>query len=126
MADNNEAEASKAFGIWMGGFRGITFLGVNGLAAALLGYGGTLVTQGLLSSGDLTSFLVTALAFQRSVGQLSVLYGKMTNGLAAISRINEMLGTVPRIPLHGGLKPTSVDGSKRGIRNLLFRKHWVP
>lgn len=70
VVDNLEAAASQKFGISMGVFRGLTFLGVNGLAAALLGYGGVLVSQGLLTAGDLTSYLVTALAFQRSVGKL--------------------------------------------------------
>eukprot|EP01127_Copromyxa_protea_P014832 TRINITY_DN4192_c0_g1_i2.p1 TRINITY_DN4192_c0_g1~~TRINITY_DN4192_c0_g1_i2.p1 ORF type:complete len:616 (-),score=113.67 TRINITY_DN4192_c0_g1_i2:212-2059(-) len=111
LVDSKEMNASMWFGIYMGGFRGLTFLGVNGLAAALLGYGGTLVTQGQMTAGDLTAYLVTALAFQRSVAQISVLYGKLTNGLAAVSRINGLLMTNPKIPLYGGKKLDKVEGN---------------
>jgi len=99
--NTKEKESSTRFGIAMGAFRGMTFFAVNGLAGGLLAYGSFLAGAGHITAGLLTSFLVTALAFQRSVGQISVLMGKMSNGLAAASRIGDLLD-IEATPLRGG------------------------
>jgi len=53
-------------------FLAMTQVAVNGIALGVLGYGGYLVSlgNGTLTAGALTSFLVTSLAIQRSLGTL--------------------------------------------------------
>ena len=51
-------------------------------------YGGSrLMISNQLSAGDLMSFLVTAQTIQRSMAQLSVLFGQAVRGYTAGSRV---------------------------------------
>eukprot|EP01126_Amoeba_proteus_P055662 TRINITY_DN6929_c0_g2_i6.p1 TRINITY_DN6929_c0_g2~~TRINITY_DN6929_c0_g2_i6.p1 ORF type:complete len:527 (-),score=90.35 TRINITY_DN6929_c0_g2_i6:65-1645(-) len=110
-SDSLQESAAMSFGNALAVFRGISFLAVNGLAAGLLGYGASLISDGKLTTGDLTSFLVTALNFQKAVGQMSVLFGKLTTGMNALQGISRIRYNEPEIPLHGGSVLPHIDGN---------------
>lgn len=68
-------------------FASATFFGSTGLAGnitilALLGYGGTLVSRGVISVGDLTSLLLYSAYVGGSMGQLSSFF---VSGLSVTS-----------------------------------------
>lgn len=50
---------------------------------------------------------------------MSVLYGKLTNGMAAIARINKIIGSTPKIPLHAGIMLPKVEGVMQSDRHVL-------
>ncbi|KAI6104888.1 P-loop containing nucleoside triphosphate hydrolase protein [Pisolithus croceorrhizus] len=87
-----EAIASGIFFGSTGWSGNVTILG-------LLGYGGTLVAQGAITVGDLTSLL------------LYTVYTSIMRGIGASTRIFEVLDRKPAIPPHQGIE---LDPSRRG------------
>ena len=55
-----------------------------------------------LKPGDLMAFLVAAQTIQRSLAQLSLLFGQAIRGMSAGSRVFEYIELQPKIPLKGG------------------------
>ena len=60
--------------------QGATNLFLNGLVLSTLYYGGYLLSEDKLSAGDLMSFLVATQTIQRSLTQLSLLFGQFVKG----------------------------------------------
>jgi ATP-binding cassette subfamily B protein len=92
-----------------------TFVGVASFAAyaaiaAVLWYGGHLVSSGKLSAGGLTSFLVYTLLVAVSLGGLTDLWADFMKASGAAERIFELLDRKPTIPATGGLELVSVAG----------------
>ena len=54
-----------------------------------------------LKPGDLMAFLVAAQTIQRSLAQLSLLFGQAIRGMSAGSRVFEYIELQPQIPLKG-------------------------
>ena len=87
--------------------------------AALLGIGGTMVQNGTLSVGELVAFLLYLNAFFQPIQQLVQQYNLYQQGQAAITKINELLTTVPSVqeaddaqplpPINGDLVLTDVS-----------------
>jgi ATP-binding cassette subfamily B (MDR/TAP) protein 8 len=66
---------------------------LNGVVLATLYYGGYLLSSGKVSAGDLMSFLVATQTIQRSVAQMSLLFGQVVKGgnsCTQIVLINDM------------------------------------
>ena len=57
---------------------------------ATLYAGGSLLASSQLKAGDLMSFLVAAQTIQRSLAQLSVLFGYYVRGISAGARVFEV------------------------------------
>ena len=92
-----------------------TFVGVASFAAyaaiaAVLWYGGHLVSSGKLSAGGLTSFLVYTLIVALSLGGLTDLWADFMKASGAAERIFELIDRVPSIPATGGLELASIEG----------------
>jgi len=97
-------ELNEKLGLGIGLFQGGTNLFLNSLVLGTLYLGGHLLSAGQLTAGDLMSFLVATQTIQRSLGQLSLLFGNYVKGMSAGCRIFEFINLDPKIPLTGGAK----------------------
>ncbi len=92
-----------------------SFIGVASFAAyasiaAVLFYGGHLVSSGTLTAGELTSFLVYTVLVAVSLGGLTDLWADFMKASGAAERIFELLDRTPAIPTTGGLELASIEG----------------
>ncbi|KAF6767911.1 hypothetical protein AHF37_07128 [Paragonimus kellicotti] len=78
---------NEKLGYGIGLFQGLSNLALNGIVLGVLYVGGHLISRDELKPGDLMSFLVTTQTVQRSLAQLSLLYGHVVRGNSALSRI---------------------------------------
>ena len=92
-----------------------TFVGVASFSAyaaiaAVLWYGGHLVSSGKLSAGGLTSFLVYTLLVAVSLGGLTDLWADFMKASGAAERIFELIDRRPAIPPTGGRELAAIEG----------------
>lgn len=80
------------------------------MTLAVLYYGGTLISQGTLTAGDLMSFLVSTQMVQKALGNLSVLFACVARGSVAGARVFEYMLLPPTIPVSGGMVLDHVQG----------------
>ncbi|KAH7909507.1 P-loop containing nucleoside triphosphate hydrolase protein [Hygrophoropsis aurantiaca] len=99
-----EAVASGIFFGSTGWSGNVTLLG-------LLGYGGTLVSQGAISVGDLTSLLLYTVYVGSGLQMLTGFFSSIMRGIGAGTRIFELLDRKPAIPPNVGIE---LDPSRRG------------
>ncbi|KZT65402.1 hypothetical protein DAEQUDRAFT_731456 [Daedalea quercina L-15889] len=99
-----EAVASGIFFGSTGWSGNVTLLG-------LLGYGGTMVSQGQISVGDLTSLLLYTVYVGSGLQMLTSFFTSIMRGVGAGERIFELLDRHPTIPPYTGL---AVDPARRG------------
>ncbi|XP_057586433.1 mitochondrial potassium channel ATP-binding subunit isoform X2 [Hippopotamus amphibius kiboko] len=83
-------------------FQGLSNIAFNCMVLGTLFIGGSLVAGQQLTGGDLMSFLVASQTVQRSMANLSVLFGQVVRGLSAGARVFEYMTLSPGIPLSGG------------------------
>nr|KAF6417736.1 ATP binding cassette subfamily B member 8 [Rousettus aegyptiacus] len=83
-------------------FQGLSNVAFNCMVLGTLFVGGSLVAGQQLKGGDLMSFLVASQTVQRSMANLSVLFGQVVRGLSAGARVFEYMALSPCIPLSGG------------------------
>lgn len=62
----------------------------TGIVLGVLYAGGLLMSRSELAPGDLMSFLVATQTIQRSLGQMSLLFGQAIRGLSAGARVFEV------------------------------------
>ncbi|MDC0739973.1 ABC transporter ATP-binding protein [Polyangium mundeleinium] len=91
------------------------FMSVSSFAAfaalaLVLWYGGRLVSQGAMTPGGLTSFLIYTLMVAFSLGGISELWADLMRASGAAERVFELLDRPPTIPLTEGARPGSVEG----------------
>ncbi|KAI1285081.1 ABC transporter B family member 4 [Halotydeus destructor] len=89
-------------GLGIGAFQSLTNLALNGIVLGTLMFGGYLLSTNELSAGNLMSFLVATQTIQRSLAQLSLLYGHYMKMVTSGSRVFHYLDINPTIRLHGG------------------------
>uniref|UniRef100_A0A2K6FVD5 Mitochondrial potassium channel ATP-binding subunit n=1 Tax=Propithecus coquereli TaxID=379532 RepID=A0A2K6FVD5_PROCO len=85
-------------------FQGLSNIAFNCMVLGTLFVGGSLVAGQQLTGGDLMSFLVASQTVQRSMANLSVLFGQVVRGLSAGARVFEYMALSPCIPLSGGCR----------------------
>ncbi|RDL34336.1 putative multidrug resistance protein 2 [Venustampulla echinocandica] len=107
-----EALISATFFSSSGFFGNMTIL-------ALLYSGGSMVKNGLISIGDLTSFLMYTAYAGSSLFGLSSFYSELMKGVGAASRLFELQDRKPTIPATVGTKVKSARGPIR-FENLHF------
>ncbi|KAL4064241.1 P-loop containing nucleoside triphosphate hydrolase protein [Scleroderma yunnanense] len=93
-------------------FYGSTGWSGNVTILGLLGYGGTLVAQGAITVGDLTSLLLYTVYVGNGLQMLTSFFTSIMRGIGAGTRIFELLDRKPAIPPNQGI---AVDPSRRGI-----------
>ncbi|XP_018018920.1 mitochondrial potassium channel ATP-binding subunit-like [Hyalella azteca] len=122
---SQEVDKSRAMnetlGFGIGIFQAGSNLFLNGVVLLTLWLGGSQLASGNLRPGDLMTFLTASQTIQRSLGQLSVLFGYYVRGVSAATRVFEFVHLKPSIPLTGGLRIPyhSLCGSVR-FNNVCF------
>jgi ATP-binding cassette subfamily B protein len=102
-----------------GTFMGAASFGAYGAAGLVLWYGGHLVSNGELTLGELTSFLVYTLLVAFSLGGLSDLWADFNKAGGAAARVFELLDRAPSIAASGGERPARVEGRVE-LRDVRF------
>lgn len=92
----------ERLGFGIGLFQAGTNLFLNGMVLGTLCFGGHLMASNVLTAGDLMSFLVSTQMIQRSMAQMSLLFGSYIKGLSSGARIFELINLSPRISSHSG------------------------
>lgn len=132
--ENYHDQANEVFKYGMkeayasGIFFGMAGLSGNLIILAILHYGGTMVHDGLITVGDLTSFFLYTAYVGTSVMGLSNWYAEMNKGVGASSRLFALLAAESEIEssciyfiITAGLKPSKIIGDIRfenGISHL--------
>jgi len=101
-------------------FFGSTGWSGNVTLLGLLGYGGTLVSQGTISVGDLTSLLLYTVYVGNGLQMLTSFFTSIMRGIGAGTRIFELLGRTPAIPPDTGI---DIPADRRGtlkFENIRF------
>ncbi|OSC98781.1 P-loop containing nucleoside triphosphate hydrolase protein [Trametes coccinea BRFM310] len=108
---NNVLTLARKEAIASGIFFGATGWSGNVTLLALLGYGGTLVSKGAISVGDLTSLLLYTVYVGSGLQMLTSFFSSIMRGVGAGVRIFDLLDRQPAIPPDVGVE---VDRSRRG------------
>lgn len=101
-------------------FYGMTGLSGNIIIMSVLYYGGTLVNEGQLTIGALTSFILYAAYTAISIGGLSNFYTELNKGIGSATRIWEIMDRQPLIPIEGGLVPSLKPRGEILFKNVSF------
>ncbi|KAM7382989.1 hypothetical protein PAMP_002679 [Pampus punctatissimus] len=80
------------------------------LKVFILYYGGTLVTRGAVSSGDLVSFVLYELQFASAVEAVMRYYPEVKKAIGASEKIFEYMDRTPQVPPDGTLAPKNLKG----------------
>ncbi len=91
-------------------FMSVSSFAVFAALALVLWYGGRLVSQGDMTPGGLTSFLIYTLMVAFSLGGISELWADLMRASGAAERVFELIDRPPSIPLTEGARPASVEG----------------
>ncbi|VDD95344.1 unnamed protein product [Enterobius vermicularis] len=112
---------NEFLGIGIGVFQGATNLFLNGAVLAVLYGGAHLISSSELDPGGLMSFLASAQMIQRSLGQLSIVFGHAIKGWSAAARVFEFIEYPgPENLTHGTTFPlSSLTGAIR-FENVTF------
>lgn len=93
-------------------FGSFQFTGYLALSSILF-YGSNLISQGLLTYGELSSFCLYAVLSAGSLSAMSGFYLELMKGLGASSRLFELKDRSPMIPLEGGIQKGNVQEAIR-------------
>nr|XP_061789441.1 antigen peptide transporter 1-like [Nerophis lumbriciformis] len=85
----------------------------------ILYYGGVLVTRGLVSSGELVSFVLYELQFASVVDALMHCYPSVKKAVGSSEKIFEYLDRKPQVPPDGTLAPDDLKGHVQ-FKNVTF------
>lgn len=91
-------------------FFGCTGATGNMIVLAVLYYGGILMSDGRLSVGNLSSFLLYAAYVGVSIGGLGSFFTEATKALGASKKVWEIADRVPALPNYGGLTLPNIRG----------------
>lgn len=111
------SELYERLGFGIGFFQAGTNMLLNGILLFTLYFGGQLLSTGQLSSGDLMAFLMAAQTIQKSLSQLSVLFGTYVRGVSAGARVFQYLDMPPSPMMIGG----DVIADKSLMGNIIFK-----
>lgn len=101
-------------------FYGMTGLSGNLIIMTTIYCGGNLVSQGEMTIGALTSFILYAGYTAISLGGLSNFYTELNKGVGAATRLWEILDREPAIPIQGGLVPAMKPRGQISFDNISF------
>ncbi|XP_025835714.1 ATP-binding cassette sub-family B member 8, mitochondrial [Agrilus planipennis] len=120
-----EAETAMVYneqlGFGIGLFQAGTNLFLNGMVLSTLYMGGYLLSTNQLSAGDLMAYLMATQTIQRSLAQISLLFGSVIRGLSAGSRVFQYINLEPNMRLRGGVVlPTEEIKGEIQFKNVTF------
>ena len=94
-------------------FMGFASLGGYGAVAIVVWYGGRIVGEGVMSVGDLTSFVLYTLMVALSLGTLGGLWADLMRAVGAAERVFGLMDREGSLPNEGGVIPDRIDGHVR-------------
>ncbi|KAN0016205.1 hypothetical protein ACTFIU_006167 [Dictyostelium citrinum] len=106
---------STESGIQIGIFQGVTSLALNSVSLLVYWYGGTLVSRGEMTGGQLTSFIIHTMNMQSSFSQLSILFTQIMSAMGGMQRITELINRIPLINSNKGYKLKELKGEIKFI-----------
>jgi ATP-binding cassette subfamily B protein len=106
-------ELARKQAIMIGGFSGIVGFVGYGAIALVVWYGGRLVTNGELTMGELTAFLLYTGIVAMSLGSLGSLYSDFMRSIGASQRIFELLDQRGALELSSGEPVGDARGALR-------------
>ncbi|KAM4705840.1 mitochondrial potassium channel ATP-binding subunit [Rhinophrynus dorsalis] len=107
---DKSSQQNEVLGVGIAVFQGLSNVVLNCIVLGTIFAGGSLMAGNELSAGDLMSFLVASQTVQRSMANMSVLFGQVVRGLSAGGRVFEFMSLKPEIPLTGGRRLSVVKG----------------
>ncbi|XP_075438151.1 mitochondrial potassium channel ATP-binding subunit-like, partial [Ascaphus truei] len=114
-------QQNEILGVGIAAFQGLSNVVLNCIVMGTIFAGGSLMAGNELSAGDLMSFLVASQTVQRSMANMSVLFGQVVRGLSAGGRVFEFMSLEPQIPLSGGERiPTQSLSGAVSFHNVMF------
>ncbi|KAM9306063.1 mitochondrial potassium channel ATP-binding subunit [Gastrophryne carolinensis] len=116
---DRSAQMNEVLGIGIAVFQGLSNITLNCIVLGTIFVGGSLMAGNELSAGELMSFLVASQTVQRSMANMSVLFGQVVRGLSAGGRVFEFMRLQPEIPLRGGSTLPLLKGEIR-FRDVTF------
>jgi ATP-binding cassette subfamily B (MDR/TAP) protein 8 len=120
---NSELEVAEELncnlGVGIGLLQGATNLALNGIVLGTLLFGGHLLSKEEITAGNLMSFLVATQTIQKSLSQLSMLFGQYVRGMTAAIRIFALMDIEPTVELHKGIKLHDMVGEV-SFKNVTF------
>ncbi|XP_067391829.1 mitochondrial potassium channel ATP-binding subunit isoform X2 [Emydura macquarii macquarii] len=99
---DRSSRMNESLGLGIAVFQGLSNVVLNGIVLGTIFVGGSLLAGEELSAGDLMSFLVASQTVQRSMANVSVLFGQAVRGLSAGARVFEFMTLEPAVSLRGG------------------------
>nr|XP_056713167.1 mitochondrial potassium channel ATP-binding subunit [Euleptes europaea] len=99
---DHSGHLNMRLGLGIAVFQGLSNLALNCIVLGTLLVGGSLMAGEELSPGELMSFLVSTQTVQRSLANMSVLFGQVVRGMSAGARVFEYITLAPETPLTGG------------------------
>lgn len=103
-------EIAKRVGFWSGLFYGGVWFAMNCSLLAVLYHGGSLVLRGVMTTGELTSFLLYSLYVGFAFSGISNFYADFMRALGASQRVFELLDRIPDSTQKGDVRPDRIDG----------------
>ncbi|XP_072391051.1 mitochondrial potassium channel ATP-binding subunit isoform X1 [Diabrotica undecimpunctata] len=122
---NTEADRAMVLnedlGLGIGLFQAGTNMFINGMVLSTLYMGGYLLSTNQLSAGEVMAYLVASQTIQRSLAQISLLFGSVVRGVAAGSRVFEYINKTPKMALTGGkILPYELVKGDIEFKNVCF------
>ncbi|KAF5280392.1 hypothetical protein FQR65_LT03201 [Abscondita terminalis] len=111
---------NEELGFGVGLFQGGANLFLNSMVMATVYMGGYLLSSNQLTPGQLMAYLMATQTIQRSLAQVSLLFGATVRGMAAGSRIFQFLELKPNMNLQGGKKIASMLKGEIEFKNVMF------
>ncbi|CAK5024528.1 unnamed protein product [Meloidogyne enterolobii] len=93
-----------------------------GFLSSLLYYGSHLISCGLLTYGDLSSFVIYAILCSANISNIRTFYSELMRGLGSSSRLFELRDTKPKIPLSGKLGKPGILRTACLLSVRIFKK----
>ena len=92
-------------------FGGLSVLAGEFAALLAIWFGGRLIVQGRMTTGAMLSFILYALLVARGLRNSTRFMGEALRAVGATEWAFALVDATPRIPLEGGERPESFDGS---------------
>jgi ATP-binding cassette subfamily B (MDR/TAP) protein 8 len=106
-------------GFHIGLFQGLVNTSIGSMILLILYFGGSFVSQGNMTGGQLMAYMVATQNTQRSLSSVGALIGQTIKAFGSASRVFEYMLHKPQIPLTG-MTPSEFNG-KIEFKNVSFR-----
>lgn len=117
---NHILDLSFKEAIAKGLFWSMTALSGNVIIVMVFYYGGMMVSSGMITVGELSSFLLYATFVGISIGGVTSFYSEMMKGIGASQRLFELVDRKPLVSSIGGLTPSLPPTGHITYNNVSF------